>query len=201
MLEYDRIYISGEIYINKTNASKECDICHYWYFLHKIFRHEPYLCNGCHDLMQKAMNFNDVAIVSLEGIDYRIHFWYLSKSNAINIMKNFDLNEKSGPIWFFLLCIKTSETIYYQRNKEVILNRAKDYYKNDKERLRDNARDKYINLSEEQKNKKKEYERNIYHKMYEKKETKTKRISKQFLMKLITAESLNLIKKNAWPYP
>ena len=33
--------------------------------------------------------------------------------------------------------------------------------------------------------------------MYEKKETKTKRISKQFLMKLITAESLNLIKKNA----
>ena len=36
-----------------------------------------------------------------------------------------------------------SETTYYQRNRDVILNRAKDYYKNDKEKLRDNARDKY----------------------------------------------------------
>ena len=35
MLEYDRIDISEEIDINKTNASKECDICHYWYFLDK----------------------------------------------------------------------------------------------------------------------------------------------------------------------
>ena len=42
-----------------------------------------------------------------------------------------------------------SETTYYQRNRDVILNRAKDYYKNDKERLTDNARDKYRNLSEE----------------------------------------------------
>ena len=45
-----------------------------------------------------------------------------------------------------------SETTYYQRNRDVILNRAKDYYKNDKERLTDNARDKYINLSEDEKN-------------------------------------------------
>ena len=36
-----------------------------------------------------------------------------------------------------------SETTYYQRNRDVILNRAKDYYKNDKERLRNDARDKY----------------------------------------------------------
>ena len=41
---------------------------------------------------------------------------------------------------------------YYQRNKDVILNRVKDYYENDKERLRKIARDKYINLSEENKN-------------------------------------------------
>ena len=30
---------------------------------------------------------------------------------------------------------------YYQRNREVILNRAKDYYENDKGRLREQARD------------------------------------------------------------
>ena len=40
---------------------------------------------------------------------------------------------------------------YYQRNQDVILNRAKDYYENDKERLREQARDKYRNLSEEKK--------------------------------------------------
>ena len=44
---------------------------------------------------------------------------------------------------------------YYQRNRDVILNRAKDYYENDKKRLTGQARDKYRNLSEEEKNKKK----------------------------------------------
>ena len=37
MLEYDRIYISEGIDINKTNGSKECDTCHYWYLLDKNF--------------------------------------------------------------------------------------------------------------------------------------------------------------------
>ena len=40
---------------------------------------------------------------------------------------------------------------YYQRNRDLILNRAKDYYENDKERLREYARDKHRNLSEEKK--------------------------------------------------
>ena len=105
MLEYDRIDISEGIDHNKTNASKECDICHYWYFLYKNFKYEPYLCNGCHDLMQKAINFNNVAVVSVKGSDYRIHFWYMSKNDAINIMKNSKLHEKSR-----LLHIKMSET-------------------------------------------------------------------------------------------
>ena len=51
MLEYGRIDISEGIDINKTNASKESDICHYWYFLDIILKYELYLCNGCHDLM------------------------------------------------------------------------------------------------------------------------------------------------------
>ena len=45
---------------------------------------------GCYDLMQKDVNFNDVAIVSVKGSDYRIHFWYMSKDDAINTMKNSD---------------------------------------------------------------------------------------------------------------
>ena len=42
---------------------------------------------------------------------------------------------------------------YYQKNRDIILNRAKDYYENDKGRLREQARDNYRNLSEEEKNK------------------------------------------------
>ena len=44
MLEYDRIDISEGIDTSKTSASKECNICHYWYFLDKNFNYEPYLC-------------------------------------------------------------------------------------------------------------------------------------------------------------
>ena len=50
---------------------------------------------------------------------------------------------------------KISESIYYQRKRDVLLNRAKDYYKDNKERLRYNTGDKYRNLSEEEKIKKK----------------------------------------------
>ena len=69
---------------------------------------------------------------------------------------------------------------YYQINRDVILNRAKDYYENYKERLRELARDKYRNLSEEEKNKKGEYGKNKYHNMSEGKKKKPKRISKNY---------------------
>ena len=42
------------------------------------------------------MNFNDVAIVSVKRNDHGIHFWYRSKDDAIDIIKNSNLNEKSG---------------------------------------------------------------------------------------------------------
>ena len=96
MLEYDRIDISEGIDINNTSASKECDICYYWYFKNIGFKYEPNLCNGCHDLIQKAMNFNNVAVVLTKGNDYRIYFWYMSKGDVINIMNNSILNEKTG---------------------------------------------------------------------------------------------------------
>ena len=95
MLVYDRIDVSEGIDVNKTNVSKECDICHCWCFKDIGFKYEPYLYNGCHGLMEKALTFNDVAIVFVERSDYRIHFWYMSNDDAINIIKNSNLNEKS----------------------------------------------------------------------------------------------------------
>ena len=44
--------------------------------------------------MQKAVSFNDVDVVYVKGSAYRIHFWYMSKDDAINIMNNSDLIDK-----------------------------------------------------------------------------------------------------------
>ena len=96
MLEYDRVDVSEGIDVNKTILSKECDICHYWYYKDNGFKYEPYLCNGYHDLMQKAMSFNKITIVCVKGNSYRIHFWYMSKDDAINIMNGFNLVNKRG---------------------------------------------------------------------------------------------------------
>ena len=54
------------------------------------------VCGSCDGLMQKGMNVNDAAIVSVKGNDYRIYFLYMIKNKTINIMKNSDLKEKLG---------------------------------------------------------------------------------------------------------
>ena len=50
-------------------------------------------------------------------------------------------------------------TTYYQRNRDVALNKAKEYYKINNERLKEQTRNKYRNLSEEDKNKKRNMEK------------------------------------------
>ena len=96
MLEYNRINISEGTDVNKINLSKECDICRYWYFKEIGFKYEPYLCNGCHDLMQKAVSFNDAVIAYVKESAYKIHFWYMSEDDAINIMNGSNLADKRG---------------------------------------------------------------------------------------------------------
>ena len=69
--------------------------CQYCYFKDIGFKYESYFCNGCHDLMEKAMSFNDVAIIYVKGSAYRIHFWYMSKDDdATSIMNNSNLIDK-----------------------------------------------------------------------------------------------------------
>ena len=44
--------------------------------------------------MQKGMGFNNIAIVYIKGSAYRVHFWYMSKVDAINIMTGSKLVDK-----------------------------------------------------------------------------------------------------------
>ena len=75
---------------------------------------------------------------------------------------------------------ESTDLTYCQKNRDVILNRAKDYYKNDKERLRQETRNKYRNLSEEEKSKKREYVKNGYRNMSEEKKQRLTEYQKTY---------------------
>ena len=90
MLCYDRTDVSEGIDINRTNESKECDICHYWYFLNKSFKFQPNVCNGCHDLIMMSTKLRDITILNIKGSDYCCIISGISKSEAINLMQNTD---------------------------------------------------------------------------------------------------------------
>ena len=88
MIEYKRINISEEIDLNKTNKSKECMLCHYWYFLHKNFSYGPYLCDDCFNFSQKSRDFKNSAIVHIKKNSYRIYLLCMSKRKAKKRMTN-----------------------------------------------------------------------------------------------------------------
>ena len=54
MLQYDRIDVSEGIDINETSESKECMLCHYWYFIDVGYKFQPSACNGCHAVSMMA---------------------------------------------------------------------------------------------------------------------------------------------------
>ena len=93
MLYYDRIDVSEGIDVNETSASKECDICHYWYFLNYSFKFQP---NGCHDLLVMSMELSDIAILNIKVSDYCCIINLISKNEAIDLMQNADLTRKRG---------------------------------------------------------------------------------------------------------
>ena len=74
MLCFDIIDASDRIDVNKTSASKECDICHYWYFLNKGFKFQPNVCSRCHDLLMMLMNLSDIAILNIKSSDLLLYY-------------------------------------------------------------------------------------------------------------------------------
>ena len=96
MTEYDRIDLDEGIDVNKTSSSRECWLCHYWHFLDKNFNYQKYYCDVRHDMSMKTISINNLAIAYSKGNVSRIHFWNMSKDDAINIMHNSNLIDKKG---------------------------------------------------------------------------------------------------------
>ena len=98
MLHTGRIDISERIDVNKTSASKEHDICHYWYFLNYSFKFQPNVSNRCHDLLMIQMKLSNIAILNIKSSDYRCIISLITKKEVINLIKNTDLTEKTGTL-------------------------------------------------------------------------------------------------------
>ena len=88
MLYYYRIDSSKGTDLAKSNNSKECSICNYWFFNHK-FKLQDSVCNAI-----LSVNISDIAIISVKDVGYCciIHnIW--NNSETINLLKNLVLND------------------------------------------------------------------------------------------------------------
>ena len=83
MLRYQKINISEGIDGNKTNASKECEFCHYWFFKGIVFRFQEYICNKCHDLLMIAYSLKDITILNAKGNTFRCILMGISKNKGL----------------------------------------------------------------------------------------------------------------------
>ena len=89
-MQYNKIDVSEGIDVNKTSASKDCELCHYWFFKHIGFKFEEHVCNSnkCHDLLRIAHPLEDIAILSAKGATFRCLLMGISKSEALKRLNN-----------------------------------------------------------------------------------------------------------------
>ena len=86
MLVYEKIDISDRIDVGMSDKSKECTLCHYWYFLDKSFSYRPCLCDGCYNMMQKCNKLKNIAAIHVKESVHRICFLFMSKHEAKKII-------------------------------------------------------------------------------------------------------------------
>ena len=88
MLQYEKINVLEEIDVNKTSASKECELRHYWFFEGIGFKFEEHVCNRCHDLLTIAYSLKNIAILSAKGTTFRCLLMGISKNEALKKLNN-----------------------------------------------------------------------------------------------------------------
>ena len=88
MLRYQKIDISEGIHINKTNASKECELCHYCLFKDIGFKFEEHVCNKCLDLLTIAYSLKDIVILNAKGATSRCILMGISKYEGLKRLNN-----------------------------------------------------------------------------------------------------------------
>ena len=88
MLQYQKVGVLEETDVNKTSASKECELCHYWFFKDIGFKFEEHVCNKCHDLLTMAYSLKNIAILSTKGATFRCLLMSISNNEALKKLNN-----------------------------------------------------------------------------------------------------------------
>ena len=88
MLPYQKIDISEGTDVNKTSASKECGVCHYWFFKDIGLKFEEHVCNKCHDLLTIAYFLKDIAILNAKGNTFRCILMGIGKNEGLKRLNN-----------------------------------------------------------------------------------------------------------------
>ena len=83
MLQYQKIDVSEGIDVIKTSASKECELCHNWFFKDVGFKYEEHICNRCHNLLTMAYSLKNIAILSGKGAIFGCLLMGISKNEAL----------------------------------------------------------------------------------------------------------------------
>ena len=94
MLQYEIIDVSEGIDTNKISASKECMLCHYWYFKDVGFKFKPHVCNKCLDELMTAYKLKNIAILNVKGVDFRCILCGISRDEAVNKLNKSVLEDK-----------------------------------------------------------------------------------------------------------
>ena len=84
MLQFEQTDVWEGIDTNKTSASKQCMLCHYWYSKYVGFRFEPYICNKWNDVLMTAYELKNIAILKVKIVDFRCILWDISRDDAVN---------------------------------------------------------------------------------------------------------------------
>ena len=88
MLRYQKIDVSEGIDVNKTSASKECELCHYWFFKDIGFKFEEHVYNKCQDLLTIVYSLKDIVILNRKGATFRCILMDISKNEGLKRLNN-----------------------------------------------------------------------------------------------------------------
>ena len=88
MLQYEKTDVSEGIDINKTCLSKECELCHYWFFKDVGLKFEEHVCNERHHLLIMVYSLKSIAILSSKGATFRCLLMGICRNEALKKLNN-----------------------------------------------------------------------------------------------------------------
>ena len=88
MIQHHKINVSEGTDVDKTSASQECLLCHYWFFKNIWFKFEDHFCNKCHDLLTMAYSLKDTAILNANGDTFRCILMGITKNEGLKRLNN-----------------------------------------------------------------------------------------------------------------